>query len=389
MDIETIKTNPVVNAGTITFPTTATLASTTNITAGTVTTATNVTTVNGLAANVITAAATATDFGAEIATAIWTDTTAGDFTVAASVGKSVMNGVALGTGLTINAYTGDTPQTGDSYARIGATGSGLTSLASQASVNTIDDFLDTEVAAILEDTGTTIPAQISALNNLSAAQVNTEVDTALVDIGLDHLLSATVTGTDVVDNSIVARLVSKSATADWDTYAQTTDSLEALRDRGDAAWITATGFSTLDAAGVRTAVGLASANLDTQIGTLATAAALTIVDDFLDTEIAAIKAKTDNLPSDPADASDIAALIDAVPNAAENAAGLLDLASGVETGLTPRQALRLITAASAGKLSGAATTTVTIRNAVADSKDRVVATVDADGNRSAITVDLT
>ena len=57
VDVDTIKTNPVVNAGTITFPTTATLASTTNITAGTVTTATNVTTVNGLAANVITATA--------------------------------------------------------------------------------------------------------------------------------------------------------------------------------------------------------------------------------------------------------------------------------------------------------------------------------------------
>lgn len=37
----------------------------------TVTTATNVTTVNGLAANVITAAATAADFGTEIASAVW------------------------------------------------------------------------------------------------------------------------------------------------------------------------------------------------------------------------------------------------------------------------------------------------------------------------------
>ena len=36
------------------------------------------------------------------------------------------------------------------------------------------------------------------------------------------------------------------------------------------------------------------------------AADLTTIDDFLDTEIAAIKAKTDALPSDPADASDIA-----------------------------------------------------------------------------------
>lgn len=44
----------------------------------------------------------------------------------------------------------------------------------------------------------------------------------------------------------------------------------------------------------------------------ATAAALTIIDDFLDTEVAAIKAKTDLIPSDPADASDVAALIAAV-----------------------------------------------------------------------------
>src|SRR6266853_4155084 len=43
---------------------------------------------------------------AQIATGVWTDTTAGDFTVSASIGKSVMNGVALGTGLTINALTG-------------------------------------------------------------------------------------------------------------------------------------------------------------------------------------------------------------------------------------------------------------------------------------------
>lgn len=43
VDVETIKTNPVVNGGTTTFPTNATLASTTNITAGTITTTTSVT----------------------------------------------------------------------------------------------------------------------------------------------------------------------------------------------------------------------------------------------------------------------------------------------------------------------------------------------------------
>jgi hypothetical protein len=71
----------------------------------TVTTATNVT-IPTIPANWLTAAGTAADFGAELATAIWTDTTAGDFTVAASVGKSVMNGVALGTGLTVAAVSG-------------------------------------------------------------------------------------------------------------------------------------------------------------------------------------------------------------------------------------------------------------------------------------------
>lgn len=58
-------------------------------------------------------------------------------------------------------------------------------------------------------------------------------------------------------------------------YANTTDAQEALRDRGDAAWTTATGFSTLDASGVRSAVGLASANLDTQLDAIPTAAEIT------------------------------------------------------------------------------------------------------------------
>lgn len=68
---------------------------------------------------------------------------------------------------------------------------------------------------------------------------------------------------------------------------------------------------------------------------------------------------------------------------------LLDRTNGIETGSTPRGAMRLMLAALAGKLSGAAGTTVTFRNAVADSKDRIVATVTADGNRTAVTTDQT
>jgi hypothetical protein len=78
-----------------------------------------------------------------------------------------------------------------------------------------------------------------------------------------------------------------------------------------------------------------------------------------------------------------------VPTAINNADALLDRADAVEVGLTPRQSLRVALAALGGKVSGGGTTTNTFRNAIADSKNRVVATVDANGNRTAITYDVT
>ncbi len=128
-----------------TFPS-GTIANTTNITAGTITTVTTVT-------NQLTAAA--------IATGVWTDTTAGDFTTSLSIGKSIMNGVTLGTGLTINAYTGDTPQTGDSFARIGATGSGLTSLAPSATALSTAQWTNT-LATNLGTTNSTVATNLNA-----------------------------------------------------------------------------------------------------------------------------------------------------------------------------------------------------------------------------------
>lgn len=74
------------------------------------------------------------------------------------------------------------------------------------------------------------------------------------------------------------------------------------------------------------------------------------------------------------------------PNVVADA--ILDRANAIEAGLTPRQAMRLIVAALAGELSGAETTTIVIRNAVADSKNRITATVDVNGNRQAISYDL-
>ena len=63
------------------------------------------------------------------------------------------------------------------------------------------------------------------------------------------------------------------------------------------------------------------------------------------------------------------------------------LDEAVEVGLTLKQSLRLVLASTAGKLSGAGTGVETIRNP-ADTKDRIVATVDQAGNRSAIAYDV-
>lgn len=77
---------------------------------------------------------------------------------------------------------------------------------------------------------------------------------------------------------------------------------------------------------------------------------------------------------------DEAATIDAVAD------GVLD---EVVVGTTTfRQLLRGFAAALLGKVSGGGTTTVTFRS-INDTKDVIVATVDSNGNRSALTIDLT
>jgi hypothetical protein len=76
-------------------------------------------------------------------------------------------------------------------------------LATAASLATVDANVD----AILVDTGTTIPAQITGLNNLSAAQVNAEVDTAIADAAL-----ATAANLATVDTNVDAILVDTGTT---------------------------------------------------------------------------------------------------------------------------------------------------------------------------------
>lgn len=154
---------------------------------------------------------------------------------------------------------------------IGAAGAGLTALATQASVNTID----TNVDAILVDTGTTLDGALATVDaNVDAILVDTgtTLDGALatVDANVDAILLdtaeigaagagltalATQASVNTIDGIVDAIVVDTGTDipARFDgvegaTFATGTDSLEAIRNRGDAAWTTGgagTGTPTL------------------------------------------------------------------------------------------------------------------------------------------------
>lgn len=94
---------------------------------------------------------------------------------------------------TLTTYTGNTPQTGDSYARIGAAGAGLTDLATAANLAIVAGYLDTEIAAIKAKTdqlvftvANRVDSTALALGTTAKSEVNAEVlDVLNVDTLVD------------------------------------------------------------------------------------------------------------------------------------------------------------------------------------------------------------
>lgn len=260
VDVETIKTNPVVNAGTVTFPTTATLASTTNITAGTVTTTTNVTTVNGLANNVITAASIQAD-------AITDAKVAADVTIASVTGAvgSVTGAVGSVTGA-VGSVTGNVG--GNVTGSVGSVTAGVT-------VTTNNDktgyALSSAGIQAIWDALTSALTTVGSVGKLLVDNINATIGSRLSSAGYTAPDNTTITNIyGVVDTEVGA------------IKAKTDQMVFTVSNQLD------TNALSVSPTQVRTAVGLASANLDTQ---------LTAIDDFLDTEIAAIKAVTDMIPN--------------------------------------------------------------------------------------------
>ncbi len=203
----------------------------------------------------------------------------------------------------------------------------------------------------------------------TAGDIPARLPAALVGGRMDSSIGAIVNGVIAA-----ASFATGALDAVWSTAARLlTAGTNIILAKG----VGVTGFTDIDGAGVRTAVGLGTANLDTQLATiqadtddLQTRVPAALVGGRMDSSVGAMAADTLTASALAADAVD----------------EILDDPIGDGT-LTVRESLRVNVAVLAGKLSGASapSSTITIRN-VADSKDVVVATTDDDGNRTATVV---
>lgn len=327
---------------------------------------------------------------------------------------------------TLTTYTGNTPQTGDSYARIGVAGAGLTAIGDTRIAN-LDATVSSRGTSTL--TQTQITGGAYALNNASFA-FNAALDFTTAQkaatLARVTLVDTVTTATNMITAAAVWAAGTRTLTASLDpTAAQIRAEIDS-NSVGLAAIYTDT-HTTIPASfgTVNSTLGIIAGYIDTEVGaikaktdnlpadpadasdiaasfatvnaTLATISGyvdteIASVLAAVDTEVAAIKAKTDNLPTDPADQSLIIAATDAIAasvgglnnvSAAQVATAVL--AAGDVDGFDLEETLKLCLSVLAGRVSGVGTPTLTFL-AADGSKARVIATVDATG-RTAVTFD--
>ena len=308
--------------------------------------------VGAMAADVVTATAIATD-------------AIGSAELAASAVTEIQSGLATSAALA----TAQTDLT-TILARIGAfAGSGLNTILG------VLRALGAKAAALTPtdlSTGTTYD---NTTDSLEASADTQATAAALATVQAD---------TDDIQGRLPAALVSGRIDASVGAMAADVVTSTAIAtDAIGSAELAASAVTEIQS-GLATAAALTTAQTD--LDDIQTRLPATLVSGRIDASVGAIATGAIAAASFTAGAIDAAAV--AADAANEIADALLDRAAGVETNRTPRQAFRLMLAALAGKLSGAATTTVLVRD-TNDTKDRITATVDANGNRTAVTLDGT
>ena len=195
--------------------------------------------------------------------------------------------------------------------------------ADQSLIIAATDAIKGDTAAILVDTGTTLDGRIPA------ALVGGRMDSSVGAMAA-NVVTASALATDACDE-----IVDAVWDEDVDTHHQTAGSAgKKLDDAGGAAdpWATA----LPGAYGAGTAGKIVGDNINATISSRATQTLVDAIAGYVDTEVAAIKAKTDNLPSDPADESLIMAATDAIMSRLGAPAGA-SIAADIATRATPAQ----------------------------------------------------
>lgn len=158
------------------------------------------------------------------------------------------------------------------------------------------------VGSVSGNVGGNVTGSVGSLAAQAKADVNAEVDTALIDIHLDHLLAADYDPAS--KPGIGTALLNELVESDAGVSRFTANALEQAPTGGGAAdgsGFTAIPWNPAWDAEVQSEVTDAlnvydpptKAELDSAVAPLATAAALTTVDDLIDTEVAAIKTVVD------------------------------------------------------------------------------------------------
>lgn len=286
-------------------------------------------------------------------------------------------------------------------ARVGADSDTLETLSDEIAA------VKAETALIVEDTGTTIPATLVTIDNFLDTEVaailadTNELQTDLVDGGrLDLLIDGIKAKTDTITAAPTAASV---ADAVWDeaivdhssvgSFGAKNQKVVPSETVGDYKADVSLLALAADLQDVEDKVDVIATDTTTEIpatlATLATSAALATVD----TNVDSVLADTNEIQAELADGGRTDLLIDSIVDAT-TATGVLLKDDAIEaifndvvvTGTyTFAQLMKIMASALAGKLSGGGSTTLTFKS-VDGASDVIVATVDANGNRSAVTL---
>lgn len=189
---------------------------------------------------------------------------------------------------TLTTYTDNVPQSGDSYSRIGSNGSNLTDLATSSAVNDIDidiqDILD-KIGVPVSTLSDDIATRAAAVDVPTVIEIREEIDDNSQLLYTCFVAASAFLGPDGFIDEVIRGWLGLAGTAYFDDIQSFLLAVKAKTDNLPS--------DPADQSQVEAAITAATSGLASQ------------------SDLTAVKVKTDNLPADPADQSSVEAAITA------------------------------------------------------------------------------